>query len=387
MNQPVKKHLALITDTFIPEVNGVALTLGRLHSHFESMGWKVSVIRPRAVGEKRAPGLVEGFPIPMYPKLKFGIASPLRLYHHILNTKPDILHIATEGPLGILCLLAGKILKIPVVSSYHTNFDAYASHYELGFFKRAIQRFLVWFHNQTERTYVPTQSMLASLNEIGIQNTEIWSRGVDSAHFTPECQGESIRHQLQLSRSDMLFLYVGRLAPEKNIQLLLNAFQHTRARLAQSGIQCKLALVGDGPLRQQLQDMQIPGLVIPGEFKGTLLARWYASANVFVFASLTETFGNVILEAQASGLPVVAIRCPILKERILDQEDGLLFHSQNELQDLMYLLGMEKNLRTRIGAKARETAKKQSWENVFSQLEASYLKVLSPEKGTPVISG
>ena len=372
--------ITLVTETFPPEINGVALTLEKLHNFLNISGHQPSVIRPRRFSETRKPELVQGFPIPMYPKLRFGIGSPLRLYQTIKSKMPDIIHLATEGPLGLACLGIAKSLRIPVVSSFHTNFDLYANDYKMGFLSSGISHYLRWFHNQTEATFAPSNACLERLQALGYKNTKIWTRGVDTSLFNPIQKDLNFKSKIGLSETDILLLYVGRLAPEKNIGSLLETFKKARNTLSKQGKNLFLALVGTGPLVEQSDLEKINGIILPGELRGNHLAQWYASADIFVFPSTSETFGNVILEAQASGLPVLCLNSQATQERICNHHDGILAANIEEFERLLTDLTADKSKRDYLGKNAFITAKSQKWDDIFNRLYQEYCEVIESTK-------
>jgi glycosyltransferase involved in cell wall biosynthesis len=372
--------ITLVTETFPPEINGVALTLEKLHNFLSISGHQPSVIRPRRFSETRKPELVQGFPIPMYPKLRFGIGSPLRLYQTIKSKMPDIIHLATEGPLGLACLGIAKSLRIPVVSSFHTNFDLYANDYKMGFLSSGISHYLRWFHNQTEATFAPSNACMERLQALGYKNTKIWTRGVDTSLFNPIQKDLNFKSKIGLSETDILLLYVGRLAPEKNIGSLLETFKKARSTLNKQGKNLFLALVGTGPLVGQSDLEKTNGIILPGELRGNHLAQWYASADIFVFPSTSETFGNVILEAQASGLPVLCLNSQATQERICNHHDGILAANIEEFERLLTDLTADKSKRDYLGKNAFITAKSQKWDDIFNRLYQEYCEVIESTK-------
>jgi glycosyltransferase involved in cell wall biosynthesis len=288
---------------------------------------------------------------------------------------PDLIHIATEGPLGAAALMAAASLQVPVVSSFHTNFDQYLSHYGLAGLEAAVAAYLAWFHNLTELTLAPSQAACARLHAIGVRRTAIWSRGVDAELFHPRHRNPELRQELGLTDGDVLLLYVGRLAAEKNLGALLDAYE--RLPIASDGKAVKLALVGDGPLAPSLNARQLPGVILAGEKRGIELSRWYASADVFAFPSKSETFGNVVLEAQASGLPVVGFDSQAISERIEHGVDGILVPSAGDLATALGELCSNRNTRSNMASAARRSAERQSWAAVFDDLEALYYRQLS----------
>lgn len=358
-------RLALVTETFPPEVNGVARTLGRWVTAFQDRGHEVLVVRPRQDGERARPELVQALPLPGYSQLRCGFTSPWRMRDLLRNFQPDLVHIATEGPLGWATLLASQMLRLPIASSFHTNFDQYLSHYGAGVFAWVAGAYLRWFHNQTQVTLVPSAGTRQRLLREGMQRVEIWSRGVDARAFHPRHRDAGLRAELGLAEGDVLLVYVGRIAAEKNLPVLLHAF----ARLPDN---VRLALVGDGPLLPQLRRLLPPGVILAGERHGADLSRWYASADVFAFPSRSETFGNVLLEAQASGLPCVGFDCEAVNERITSECDGLLVRDAADLAPALARLCADAALRQSMGDAARRKAEAQSWPAIFDGLEHRY---------------
>jgi glycosyltransferase involved in cell wall biosynthesis len=365
-------RLTLITETFPPEVNGVARTLGHWEEAFRARGHVVRVIRPRQPDQPDSSLLVRGMPLPFYREVRLGLATPGHLGRLLLADPPDLVHIATEGPLGLAGLIACRMLGFPVVSSFHTHYDAYLTYYGLGFLKPVGRAYLRWFHNRGAGTFVPTDAARRSLERIGFRNVLIWPRGVDNEQFHPRHRSAKLRAELGLGPRDVLLLYVGRLAPEKNLGSLLDAFRRLRNR---GEGRPRLALVGDGPLRSSLEAARVDDVILPGFRLGSELARWYASADLFAFPSLTETFGNVVLEAQASGLPVVGFDSPALRARI-DAEDGILVPPGGDLADAMALLCRDVGRRRVFGAAARRKAEGQDWDSIFDRLEQDYYEVV-----------
>jgi glycosyltransferase involved in cell wall biosynthesis len=375
-------RLVLVTETFPPEVNGVARTLGRWVESFRSRGHSVRIIHPRRPGEAASGDRVYGMSLPFYQEVRFGIAGPWRLARMLARLAPDLVHIATEGPLGWSALVAARRLGIPVASSFHTNFDHYAAHY--GFFgiQKLAFAYLRWFHNRTSVTLVPSQATRSRLVADGVQRVEIWSRGVDGQVFHPRHRDEKLRRWLGLGESDPLLIYVGRLAPEKNLPALLQAFRRLRAALP-PGVRdrARLALVGGGPEATAISAAREPGVHLAGEQHGESLSRWYASGDVFAFPSLSETFGNVLLEAQASGLPVVAFDCPGPAERVTPEVDGLLVPVGGDLMPALGRLWCDRALRQRLGQAARAKAETQDWQPIFDELEQRYRGLVKPHPG------
>jgi glycosyltransferase involved in cell wall biosynthesis len=301
-------HITLITETYAPEINGVANTLSRLCDGLRLRGHRVEVVRPRqSDDELRAAGddlmLCRGWPIPGYPGLQWGQSSMHKLLRRWQRNRPDVLYIATEGPLGLSALRAARRLRIAIVSGFHTNFQQYTRQYGLGFITRLLTSYLRWFHNRSNSTLVPSVSQKTELERRGFERLELLSRGVDCQLFHPSRRSGFLREAWGLEPGDTAVLHVGRLAPEKNLGLLKKTFDSLVSAYPEKTL--RLVIVGDGPVKSTLQQ-QLPEAIFCGTQRGEALAAHYASGDLFLFPSLTETFGNVVLEALASGLGVVA---------------------------------------------------------------------------------
>jgi glycosyltransferase involved in cell wall biosynthesis len=380
---PLAPHLrlTLVTETFPPEVNGVARTLGRWVDTFRDRGHAVQVIRPRQPADAPSGEHVHGLPVPFYPGVRLGIISPARLRGMLLRSNPDLIHVATEGPLGVAALVASAGLGVPVVSSFHTNFDHYLAHYGLAGLEPVASAYLTWFHNQTGLTLAPGQSACDRLRSIGIRQTAVWSRGVDASVFHPRHRDPALRRELGIDEEGVLLLYVGRLAPEKNLNALLDCYAGLRRRLPEeSREQLRLALVGDGPQAAALAARGAAGVVLAGAKHGAELSRWYASADVFAFPSRSETFGNVVLEAQASGLPVVGYDCPALGERVSPGHDGFLAVSDEEFAGALHILCADRGRGAAMATAARAKAERQAWPAIFDTLESLYRQLIEARR-------
>ena len=304
----VASRVCIVTETYAPEINGVASTLARLASGMRERGHTVSLVRPRqpavdVPGRRPTPGtlLVPGMRLPGYKGLQLGFPAGAALRAAWSRNRPDAVYVATEGPLGWSAVRAGVALGIRVCSGFHTNFDRYVGHYRAGWLRRPIAGYLRRFHNATAGTFVSTERLRHELEAAGFERLGVLGRGVDHGRFDPARRSAALRAEWGAAAGDLVALYVGRLAPEKNVELAVAAY---RAMQRVSGAS-RLVVVGNGPLGTALAGAH-PDLVFRGFRTGEDLAAHYASADVFLFPSETETFGNVTLEAMASGLVVVA---------------------------------------------------------------------------------
>jgi glycosyltransferase involved in cell wall biosynthesis len=366
-------HFCLVTETYPPEINGVAMTLHRLVKGMIDRGHKVSLIRPRQSvhdrpGCSRVPEqtLVQGVPIPGYQGLRFGLPVGKRLRHLWGTSRPDIIYVATEGPLGMSALRQAEKLNIPVVSGFHTNFHSYTSHYHLGFLSRLILSHLRNFHNRTKITLVPSKDLQEQLQQECFKNVRILSRGVDCSLFSPDRRDQKLRQMWDVRDDQYVVLYVGRLATEKNLELFVRTYRAMQQRFAD--LRC--VMVGDGPLYSSLQQNN-PDIVFCGMHTGRSLASHYASADIFLFPSETETFGNVTLEAMASGLAVVAYDYAAAGRHITDKRNGFVVPFQAEEQFIAQAQAMmdgDTDL-TQIRNNARNYALSIDWRQIVESFE------------------
>ncbi|WGL62198.1 glycosyltransferase family 1 protein [Pseudomonas sp. CW003PS] len=381
MNAP-SLHVALISETFPPEINGVANTLGRLVEGLRGRGHRVQLIRPRQeVDPAHAADddvlLTRGWSLPGYPGLQWGQSSLHKLLRRWQRQRPDVLYIATEGPLGLSALRAARRLAIPVVSGFHTNFQQYTGHYGFGLLTRAMTNYLRWFHNRTQLTLVPSIGQKVDLERRDFERLALLARGVDSQLFHPRRRCDALRESWGLGPDDLAVLHVGRLAAEKNLGLLVKAFRALQQ--AQPQRRMRLILVGDGPLRNELQ-AQLPDALFCGLQRGETLATHYASGDLFLFPSLSETFGNVVLEALASSLAVVAFDQAAAAQHIHHLHNGMLARPGDEAgfcAAACELLADSEVLR-HIRLNARRHASHLSWDGIVMQFEQHLRSAMQP---------
>lgn len=372
-------HLCLVTETYLPEVNGVANSLQRLISQLNSDLFRVSIIRttpkvehPQAENEI----WVRGFSVPQYPDIQLGLPAGQRIKHAWKIDPPDIVYVATEGMLGASAVAQARYLSVPVISAFHTNFHRYSGYYGMGWIRTALMAWMRRFHNRTEVTLVPSRAMVKELTDEGIQRVEWLPHGVDCEHFSPSLRSQNLRRQWSPD-CEIVLLYVGRLAAEKNLHTALESAKSAREK----GFKVRMVVVGDGPLREALQ-AQYADVVFTGVKTGRELAIHYASADIFLMPSQTETFGLVTLEAMASGLPVVAYDMAAAGECVRPSVDGYLAQddSVGAFSDaLLQLLVMDATL---MGIDARARAEDLSWQMVARQFERRLFEVVTERQGT-----
>jgi glycosyltransferase involved in cell wall biosynthesis len=367
----LQMHVAYVTETYPPEVNGVALTAARMVRGVRARGHAVQVIRPRqrdeAAHDRSDEWLVPGLPIPMYPDLRIGLPVVGRLARRWSAQRPDVVHVATEGPLGWAAVRAARLLAIPVSSDFRTNFDQYSGHYGFGWLAGSVRAYLRQFHNATQRTLVPTPAVRATLRRQGYRRLDVVGRGVDCEQFSPVHRSDALRASWGASETSPVLLYVGRLAAEKNVPLAFRAFTSVRARVPDA----KLVVVGDGPLREELR-AQVPEARFAGPLRDAALAQHYASADIFLFPSVTETFGNVTLEALASSLLVVAFRSGAAAVHIDDCSNGVLAEPGDDQGFIAGACAIAQQFRSLAPMRrgARDAALAAGWDHVISRFEA-----------------
>ncbi len=375
MNTPVL-HICLVSDTFAPHINGVACTLSNLSEGLRLRGHHVRVVRPRQPGEQASshnPGvrLWRDWPLPGYTGLQRGGVSLQMLARHWRRQRPDVIYIATQGPLGLNALRTARRLGIAVVSGLHTHVAHPSGQYGMGVMARLLSLYLRWFHRRAVLTLVPSLSQQRWLERRGFERLGHLACGVDAQLFTPARRSQALRERWGLGHDDIAVLHVGRLAPEKNLGLLQGCFEALQRALPQRNV--RLILVGDGPLRGMLQ--LIPGAVLCGVQRGEELAEHYASSDLFLFPSLTETFGNVVLEAMASGLAVVAYDQATAAQHIGHGHNGALAMPGDAaafIDAACWLLQDSETLR-RVRLNARQHASHQGWTKIIDQFEAHLL--------------
>jgi len=317
--------------------------------------------------------LKPGIPIPGYAGLKFGLPAKPALRRLWEMNRPDVVHVATEGPLGWSALAAARSLRIAISTSFHTNFHSYSKHYGAALLQKPIVAYLRRFHNRAQGTMVPTENLRCELERLGFRNVYVVARGVDTKLFSPLRRSEELRRSWGAGEHTLVALYVGRLAPEKSLPVLIESYAAMRRR--NSAV--KLVLVGDGPERVHLA-RRFPELIMAGPRTGIDLATHYASADAFLFPSLTETFGNVTLEAMASGLAVVAYDYAAAKLYLEHGQSGLLapLGDTAAFVELAAALANEPMLARRLRAQARKTTEGADWETVLDDFEKGLYRIL-----------
>jgi glycosyltransferase involved in cell wall biosynthesis len=369
-------RIAVVTETWPPEVNGVAMTLAKLVQGLSHRNHDVQLIRPRQTKTDSPMSdssleevLMRGMPIPRYPELKLGLPSKKTLVKTWTLRRPDVVHIATEGPLGWSALQAAKVLKLPVTSDFRTNFQSYSKHYGVGWLRKPIVAYLRKFHNATACTMVPTRELMRTLSENGFANLKVVSRGVDTKLFNISKRDTSLRRSWGATDNTKVLISVGRMAPEKNLDQVLKTYE----ALKSTGQSFKLVMVGDGPLKEQFQK-RYPEIIFPGMLSQSNLAAYYASSDLFIFPSQTETFGNVTLEALASGIPVLAFDCAAARDWVQTGVNGWLVAENNPegFSSQAVTIFNSKDLLDQITQSTRQQVVHLDWDQIAEQVESVF---------------
>ena len=368
-------RVALVTENFLPKLDGVTRTLAMLLEYLQRQGHQAVVIGPEGSPRRYAGARIfgaHGIPLPFYPELRLSWPEPvfegrLSLFH------PDIIHVVEPVILGAAGITWGSRLGVPVVSSYHTNLAAYCSYFRLGMLVEPTWLYRRYLHNQCARTLCPSESTRAELISRGFTNVQVWPRGVDTTLFSPERRALSWRRRMcDHEENQVVILYVGRLSHEKNLMSLVSAYSEIESASTQ------LVVVGDGPARADLERaLAGHSAIFTGYLSGEALAEAYASADVFAFPSMTETFGQVVLEAMASQLPVVAFDAEGVRDQVRHGQSGILA-PEGDLKSFtkaLRTLVEAPELRQSIGAEGYRIATKRNWDAAMDGLLAAYESV------------
>ncbi|WP_242108216.1 glycosyltransferase family 4 protein [Luteimonas aquatica] len=363
-------HYAIVTETWPPEVNGVALTVHSLAQGLRSRGHEVSLVRPRQHGAQQASAgetLVRGAGLPRYPGLKFGFPAGGRLSRLWHGHRPDAIYVATEGPLGWSALRAARRLGIPVATGFHTRFDSYMRDYGAAFLEGVALRWMRHFHNGADTTLVPTRELQAFLQGSGFHDVTLLPRAVDTALFDPARRDAALRAEWGIDEDAVAAIYVGRIAAEKNLALAVRAFRALQAQQPRA----RFVWIGDGPARERLQQ-EHPDFIFRGVQRDEALARHFAGGDLFLFPSHSETFGNVTLEAMASGVPTVAFDYGAAREYLRDGVHGAAIANGDDagFVEAACRIGGDRALRAAMGAAARDAVASLRPEQVAAEFDA-----------------
>ncbi|QLE57274.1 glycosyltransferase family 1 protein [Nostoc sp. TCL26-01] len=374
-------RIALFTETFLPKVDGIVTRLRHTVDYLQRHGNHVLVIAPDGgITEHKGAKVygVSGFPLPLYPELKMALPRPA-IGYALEEFQPDIIHVVNPAVLGLSGIFYSKVLKIPLVASYHTHLPQYLQHYGLGMLEGLLWELLKGAHNQASLNLCTSTAMMAELSGHGIERVDLWQRGVDTELFHPDLASLEMRSRLTQNHPESpLLLYVGRLSAEKEIERI--------KPILEAIPQARLALVGDGPNRQALEKhFAGTNTNFVGYLMGRELGSAFASADAFIFPSRTETLGLVLLEAMAAGCPVVAARSGGIPDIVTDGVNGYLFDPKADIQDaIAATISLLDNSQERntIRQNARQEAEKWGWAAATHQLQDYYQKVIRTEQLT-----
>jgi len=368
-------RIAVFSEVYWPMVSGVGVTLLRLTEALEARGHQVRVYSasysiPRGRADRPEVHRSPSVPLFLYPDVQWAFPRLRDVSEDVRRFRPDVVHVATEFTIGLTGLKVARQLDLPLIASAHTDYDKYAARYGVDWVLRAGWRYLRWFYGQSHRVLCPSRIYQEHLHRRGVTHTGIWSRGVDTSCFNPGYRSDAYRASVGVGPTDLLVTYIGRIAREKNLALLLAAWD----QLGPERGSAKLSLVGRGPLEAEIRRRQIPGVHVAGLLDGRPLSTAYASADIFAFPSATETFGNSLLEAMGSGLPsLVAAAGGVLEFSEHGNNAWLIEpNSVSAIADGLRRLLHDAALRRKLSEGGLRTAEQRPWDEVYDQLIADY---------------
>lgn len=378
-------RLALFCDSYLPQINGVSLLLARLTAAVQARGGAVRVYTTTdpAVSEAADVRRWPSVAFWAYPEHRLALPTQVRVRRELRAWQPTLVHAASPFGMGLAARAAARGLRVPFVTSYHTSWSAYSSFYRMGALSGAAWQYLRWFHNGGVRTYCPTRAVERELATHGFRRTALWSRGVDGTLFNPSHRSRALRDRLGITADSLLAIYVGRLGAEKGLDVALTAMHCVQRAIGQD---VRFAIAGDGPYGETARRLAPVDTIFMGRLSGKDLSEFYASADLFVFPSTTDTFGNVLLEAMASGVTVVAADTGPTRE-LLAHRRGITFPAgdSDALARLILELAEAPEHRAALARRALQFAQRTTWERVFEELITDYNVVLKGRDSGPGI--
>ena len=371
--------IAFFTETFLPKVDGIVTRLTKTIEFLTKNGDEVIVFCPEGCPDSYKGAKIVGvaaMPLPLYPELKLGLPGPA-VSDKLEEFKPDLIHVVNPAVLGLGGIWLAKTNNIPLIASYHTHLPKYLEHYGMGMLEPLLWELLKAAHNQALLNLCTSTAMVNELEEKGIQRTALWQRGVDTTNFRPELRSEKMREKLfgKYQKTDSLLIYVGRLSAEKQIERIKPVLDNIPGAC--------LALVGDGPYRGQLEKIfENTQTSFIGYLSGEELASAYASGDIFLFPSSTETLGLVLLEAMAAGCPVIGANKGGIPDIIDDGINGCLYNpdekdnGERSLIEATKKILVDKNKKETMRKEARKEAEKWDWNQATLQLQKYYSETL-----------
>jgi len=379
--------IAIFTDTFYPDINGVAKTLKRLTNYLEDQGIAFKIFAPDSYSNEYHSTNIHLFKSRsffLYPECRLAFPNLLHIKSELKTFSPDLIHVATPFNIGLCGVYFAKKLNIPLVGSYHTNFEDYLHYYHLHFLSKFHWNYMHWFHQTCRKLFVPSLETHLQLKHHGFSNLEIWPRGVDCQLYHPHYDKNTV-HNLYSIKERYLLTYVGRLAPEKDIKTLMSVAKSIPAEL---NVKLHWLIVGDGPLRKELEAQAAENMTFTGFLNEKSLAEVYSASDLFVFPSPTETFGNVVLESLASGTPVIGAKAGGVKNIIKAGVTGYLCRPGNvqEFSDAIIKILCNDGLREQMARAGRDYALTQRWDRIFEVLIWHYTNVIDEQNRKAFIS-
>ena len=371
--------IAFFTETFLPKVDGIVTRLTKTIEFLTKNGDEVIVFCPEGCPESYKGATIVGvaaMPLPLYPELKLGLPGPA-VSEKLEKFKPDLIHVVNPAVLGLGGIWLAKTNNIPLIASYHTHLPKYLEHYGMGMLEPLLWELLKAAHNQALLNLCTSTAMVNELEDKGIQRTALWQRGVDTKKFRPDLRSEKMRERLfgKYKETDSLLIYVGRLSAEKQIERIKPVLENIPGAC--------LALVGDGPYRGQLEKIfENTKTNFIGYLSGEELASAYASGDIFLFPSSTETLGLVLLEAMAAGCPVIGANKGGIPDIINDGINGCLYDPDEKDKGKQSLIEATKkilvdtNKKETMRKEARKEAERWDWNQATLQLRKYYSETL-----------
>jgi Glycosyltransferase len=371
-------RVAYFCDTFAPQINGVSMTLQRLGRYAHENGIETVFLVPDYPGTpKRENNVYRFFSIPLvfYKDCRIAIPPIFKAERILDGFCPDIIHAYSEFGISLAAIRYAKKKRIPIVSSYTSNFNTYLRYYNMDILNPCLDNYLNWFHNNCKLTFCPSESAKSYLQKKDINRVDIMKRGVDPGRFNPSFYSEAFRKKVGAGQDAMIFTYVGRISPEKDLDILTEVIRRVKARYGEKAV---FVIVGDGPYLEQMKHDLGDKAVFTGFFKGEQLSAAYASSDLFVFPSTTETFGNVVLEAMCSGVPAIVPQSGGVAEIVEDCRNGYLVPPRDAAAFVEIIGRILENPQalTALRTGALETARLRTWDNVFKGLFLRYNELL-----------
>jgi phosphatidylinositol alpha 1,6-mannosyltransferase len=378
-------RIALFTSNYNYIRDGVAITLNRLVAYLEKHGIAVIIFAPTVPAPAMEPNgelvTARSIPIPFRSEYRMALGLSGSAREKLINFKPNLFLLAAPDGLSRQALKLAERWNIPAVASYHTRYDSYLDFYGLGLFKKLGQAYMRRFYHRCKMVYPPSESMAATLRSEGIaENLEVWGRGVDSEMFNPAHRSQTWRSSLGIAETDVVVCFVSRLVKEKNTDLLIRIFRG----LDQKNVAFRALIVGNGPEESKLRSV-LPQAIFTGFLQGKDLATAYASSDLFLFPSDSETFGNVTLEAMASGLPTVCADATGSRSLVIDQVTGYLQNTKSEVGFVEQVGNLVQNqtLRVKMSKAARTRALEFNWDAILAKLVTSFSRIINEQSKTP----